>query len=66
MCIRDHEGDDMEPERLFTADEVAELLGVSARKVLMLPIRQIRMGSRTIRYRLSEVYSYLDIDNPNI
>jgi predicted DNA-binding transcriptional regulator AlpA len=53
-------------ERLLTTAEVAELLGVSERKVLMLPIKQIRIGPRTIRYRLAEVYEFLGLDNPNI
>jgi len=35
-------------ERLLTAEEVAELLQLSVRTILNLPIRQIRIGDRTI------------------
>jgi hypothetical protein len=63
MHIRD-DGDEEQPERLFTAEEVGELMGVSSRMVLMLPIRQIKLGTRTIRYRLRDVWDYLDIDGP--
>lgn len=52
-------------EMLLSTEDVAELIGVSSRKVLMLPIRQIRLGHRTIRFRLRDVYEYLGIDNPN-
>jgi hypothetical protein len=53
-------------ERLYGAAEVAELLGVSVRTVLMLPIRQIKIGARTIRFRLKDVYEFAGIDNPNL
>ena len=53
-------------ERLVTTEEVAELLGVSSRMVLNLPIRQHKLGPRTIRFRLRDVYGYLDLDNPNL
>jgi hypothetical protein len=63
---RDHsDADSMHGERLFTADDVAEFLGVSSRTVLMLPIRQYKLGTRTIRYRIQDVYSYLGIEDPN-
>lgn len=52
-------------ERLLTAEEVGQILGVSARMVLNLPIRQIRIGNRLIRFRLREVYGYVGIENPN-
>jgi hypothetical protein len=52
------------PERLLTTEEVAELIGVSPRMVLALPIPQIRLGTRTIRYRLRDVYEFLGIDEP--
>jgi predicted DNA-binding transcriptional regulator AlpA len=51
-------------ERLITAEEVADLLGVSRRKVLLLPIKQIRIGPRIIRYRLEDVLCFLAIENP--
>jgi predicted DNA-binding transcriptional regulator AlpA len=52
-------------ERMIPTDEVAELLGVSSRMVLNLPIKQFRLGPRTIRFRLADVYDYLGIENPN-
>jgi hypothetical protein len=51
---------------LVTSEEAAELMGVSARMVLMLPIRQIRIGAKTIRFRLQDIYDFLGIDNPNL
>lgn len=53
-------------ERLLTAEEVGELLGISSRKVLLLPIRQIRLGPRIIRFRLADIYRYIGIENPNL
>jgi excisionase family DNA binding protein len=53
-------------EKLITTEEVADLLGVSTRKVLLLPIRQYRIGPRTIRFRFCDVYEYLGVENPNI
>lgn len=53
-------------EHLLSAYEVAELIGTSPRLVLALPIRQIRIGARTIRYRLRDVYDYFGLDDhPN-
>jgi len=51
--------------RLLTPEEVAQLLRVTPRHVLQLPIKQVRMGHRTIRYRLRDVYDYLGIEDPN-
>jgi hypothetical protein len=59
-------GEEPLDEQLWTTENVAELMGVSVRKVLMLPIRQIRLGPRTIRFRLKDVYEYIGIDNPNL
>jgi hypothetical protein len=53
-------------ERLLTAEEVGELLCISSRKVLLLPIPQIRLGPRIIRYRLRDVYEHVGIENPNL
>jgi excisionase family DNA binding protein len=65
--LNSHDTDDAShyEQRLFTTEEVAEFLGVSSRTVLMLPIRQYKLGTRTIRYRLEDVYNFLGIDNPN-
>ncbi len=52
-------------DRLLTAEEVAELMGISVRTVLMLPIKQIRIGPRIIRFRLRDVYEFLGLENPN-
>ena len=53
---------DADPERLFTAEEVAGLIGVSPRTVPALPIRRIRVGPRLVRFRLRDVYAYLGLD----
>jgi hypothetical protein len=53
-------------EMLMSAEEVAELMAVSTRTVLMLPIKQIRIGPRLIRFRLRDVYQFLGIENPNL
>jgi excisionase family DNA binding protein len=53
-------------ERMISTEEVAQLLGISSRTVLNLPIKQYRLGPRTIRFRLSDVYAYLGIENPNL
>ena len=58
--------DDAPGERMLSTEEVEELLGVSSRTVLNLPIKQYRLGPRTIRFRLSDVYGYLGIENPNL
>ena len=57
-------GDFLDP-RLLTADEVADIMGVSARTVLALPIRQVRVGDRLIRFRVPDIYAYLGLDDPN-
>ena len=58
--------DDPLGDGLLTANEVAELLNVSTRKVLMLPIKQVRVGPRLIRFRLKDVYEYMGVENPNL
>ena len=54
-----------EGEQMLTTEDVAELLGVSTRMVLALPIKQYRLGARTIRFRIRDVYDHLGIENPN-
>lgn len=55
-----------ESEQLFTPEEVAQLLGTTARMVLLPPIRQTKIGSQ-IWYKLRDVYDYLGTDNnPNL
>ena len=51
---------------MLTVREVADLLRCSERKVLMLPIRQYKVGERGTLYRLADVYEYLGVDNPNL
>lgn len=50
--------------QLVTAAEVGELLGVSSRTVLMSPIKRIRLGPKTIRFRLRDVYEFYGLDEP--
>ena len=58
--------EEFEGEKLLTTEDVADLLGVSTRSVLMLPIRQLKIGPRLIRFRLRDVYQYLGVENPNL
>ncbi|HVN33305.1 MAG TPA: hypothetical protein VMT45_15115 [Thermoanaerobaculaceae bacterium] len=51
--------------RMLTPDEAAEFIGVTRRRVLQLPIKQIRVSDRTIRYRLKDIYEHLGIEDPN-
>jgi excisionase family DNA binding protein len=46
--------------QLLTTQQVARLLGVSARQVLRLPIPQVRLGYRTIRYRRADVVAFIE------
>ena len=66
MRKRTLESDDSTQDGLFTVEEVAEFLKVSTRMVLMLPIPQIKIGPRTTRFRLKDVYEYVGGDNPNL
>lgn len=50
--------------QLVTAAEVAELLAISSRTVLLSPIRQIRLGPKTIRFRLRDVFQHYGLDEP--
>jgi predicted DNA-binding transcriptional regulator AlpA len=52
-------------KRLVNVYDLSELMGISVRMVLTLPIRQIRIGPRTVRWRLSDVYEFLGVDDPN-
>ena len=44
---------------LLTAEQVAELLQVSKKRVLDSPIPQVRLGPRTIRYLPDDVAAYM-------
>ena len=48
--------------KLLTPDEAANMLALSKRHLLELPIRRIRFGHRTIRYRIQDIERYLDGD----
>jgi excisionase family DNA binding protein len=45
---------------VLTVDEVARLLKLSPKRVRQLPIPQIRLGPRTIRYAKEDVDRYLE------
>jgi predicted DNA-binding transcriptional regulator AlpA len=45
--------------RLLTVPEVAAQLQVSAKQVRRLPIPQVRLGPRTIRYRPEDVAGWI-------
>ena len=45
---------------LLSPDQAAEILGLKTRHVLRLPIRRIRLGHRTIRYRVDDLLEFLD------
>jgi hypothetical protein len=44
---------------LLSPKQVAILLGISSRQVLRLPIPQIRLGPKTIRYRKEDVNAFV-------
>jgi len=48
---------------LLAPEEAAEFLGVTRRRLLQLPIKQLRLGDRTIRYLLEDIYEFLGIDD---
>jgi excisionase family DNA binding protein len=45
--------------QLLTPTEAARLLGVSRRHLLRLPLKRIRIGHRTVRYRLEDMEEFL-------
>jgi hypothetical protein len=45
-------------EPLLTAAEAAQLLGLTKRRVLRLPIPRIEFGYRTIRYRREDLEDF--------
>ena len=42
-------------EELLTAAEVGQILRISPRTVLSLPLAKIRVGARSVRFRRSDV-----------
>ena len=47
------------PELYITADDVADLTGLSSREVLALPIQQFGHEFGDLRFSLSEVHEYI-------
>jgi predicted DNA-binding transcriptional regulator AlpA len=56
----------MDAIRLLRPEEAAELLGVTRRRMLRLPVEQVRLGQRTIRYRLRDVCEFAGIEDPTL
>ena len=48
-----------DPDRLLTAKELALQLNVSPKKVYELPIEQVRLTPRRVRWKQSDVDSYV-------
>jgi len=46
-------------ESLLSPSTVARMLGLNTRHVLQLPIKQVRIGHRTVRYRRADVEAFL-------
>lgn len=55
----DYVGDGWDPERLLTAEEVAELLRVPKKSVYDLSIPRVRIGKRRIRWRPADVREFI-------
>lgn len=49
---------DLQMRPRWTAHEVAKYLGVGVKRVYELPIPQIRLGERTIRYDPDDVVAF--------
>lgn len=45
---------------LLTALEVAALLGIRPKRVYELPIPRVRLGTKTIRWRMKDIQTYVD------
>ena len=53
-------GDGYDIEPLLTAEEVGGILRVPAKSVYELPLPRIRLGTRRIRWRPSDVRAFID------
>lgn len=53
-------GDGYDEDRLLNAREVGVVLGISHKRVYSLPIPQVRLSSRCIRYRPRNVQAFID------
>ena len=47
-------------DSLLSPTVVAQMLGLSTRHVLRLPIKQLRLGHHTVRYRRADVEAFLE------
>lgn len=54
-----HDSSDDEP--LLKAAEVGKMLGISANSVYQLPIRRVRVGKRTVRWRPELVREFIEL-----
>ena len=50
----------METEDLMSLTEVANLFRLHRRTVLHLPIKQVRLGARSIRFKREDVEAYIE------
>ena len=48
------------PDELLTPAVVAKLLGISTKTLARLPIKRLKLGPRTVRYRREWVTAYID------
>jgi len=51
--------DRYDPERLLTADEVAQVLGVHRKRVYALPLPRIMLSEKCVRYRWADLAVWL-------
>lgn len=56
----DRVGDGYDPEPLWTAAEVADMLKVPTKSVYTMPIKRVRLGMRQIRWRPRDVRAFID------
>jgi predicted DNA-binding transcriptional regulator AlpA len=49
-----------DPDRLLTAHEVARVLGVTRKRVYALPLPRIMLSEKCVRYRWSDLLSWLE------
>jgi predicted DNA-binding transcriptional regulator AlpA len=54
------EGDSDEDEPLLKAAEVGKMLGIPTNNVYQLPIDRVRVGKRTVRWRLAVVREFIE------
>lgn len=57
--LQDLLGDSYEELQLLTAKELGALLGMSPKRVYDVPIPQVRVGKRAVRWRVTDVRDFL-------